>query len=143
MEAGYQRAEHDIVDNRRSGTRGNKGRAAQHGEQPPTRRLQDAHSRRRPRRRRHDRHLRLAPRADPGRGAATDRRDTQRLCRFRPLHADVNLARPGRCFGSQPIAVTLVLKSLRDERPNVVGARIPLACDVTRTQARPGKGQQR
>jgi hypothetical protein len=47
--------------------------------------------------------------------------DTQRLCRFRPLHADVNLTRPGRRFGAQPIAVALVMNSLRDERPGVVG----------------------
>jgi hypothetical protein len=135
---------------------GNQARAAQHGEQePPTRRLQDAHSRRRPRRRRHDRNLRLAPRADPGRGAGTDRRDTQRLCRFRPLHADVNLTRPRGCFGSQPIAVTLVMTfsegpTLRGERPSVAGACVVHVATprVGCTRAwsgddRPGKGKVR
>jgi hypothetical protein len=135
MENRYRHGEHDVsgIDDRRLANFGDQGRAAQHGEQePPTRRLQDAHSRRRPRRRRHDRHLRLAPRADPGRGAGTDRRDTQRLCRFLPLHADVNLTRPGGCFGSQPIAVTLVMTSLRDEQSSVVGARVRARCDAAR-----------
>lgn len=100
-------------------------KAAQHGEQEPAdRRLQDAYSRCRPRRRRHDRYFRLAARAKPGTGAGTDRRDAQQLCRVRPLHADVNLARPGGCFIAEQTALTLVLtwnELSDDERPRVTG----------------------